>query len=301
MISRTRPRWPLWGSMGTMCVALAAGGPLVGQEESRSDRCVCDGSGSVVWDGPELRYFSRMGDRSAEMGVSLSADPEGARVVNVREGSPAEEAGLREGDLIVQVDGRDLLEPLDARRERRFRDDESVATDRLLSLAQDWEPGDLVEVVYLREGREETVEVEVERSEGFAQVLGNARRLAEVASTWGDGLRFERTPGGARVFGMPGQMSFGTSFSFFRGLELRELDPELGRYFGVDEGVLVLSVDEEDTTGLQAGDVVVGIGGREVDEPSDVYRILGSYDRGETILWELVRDGELQSLERERR
>jgi len=236
------------------------------------------------------------------MGVSLTPDPDGARVARVQEGSPAEDAGLREDDIIIEIDGHDLREPLEARRERRFSEDDAVATERLLSLAQDWEPGDIVEVVYLRDGDERQTEVEVDRARGWSNLLGDARRLSLEGARLGENLRFERMPNGASVFGLaPGDMSFGTSFSFYRGLELRELEPELGRYFGVDEGILVLNIDEDSETGLEAGDVILGIGGRSVDEPRDVYRILGSYDDDETIVWEVVRDGETRTIEGGRR
>ena len=74
-------------------------------------------------------------------------------------------------------------------------------------------------------------------------------------------------------------------------LEMVQLNPELGAYFGTDEGVLVLDVDANVTLGLRAGDVVVSIGGREVDEVSDLQRILASYEEDEAVDFGIWRDG----------
>lgn len=75
------------------------------------------------------------------------------------------------------------------------------------------------------------------------------------------------------------------------GLQLTELNPGLAEYFSVGEGVLVLDVEEESPLGLVPGDVILSIGGREVQEPEDVRRILGSYDEDETIAFRVVRKG----------
>ena len=74
-------------------------------------------------------------------------------------------------------------------------------------------------------------------------------------------------------------------------LEVIRLNPELGSYFGTEEGVLVLDVDGESTLGLRPGDVVVRIGGRQVDDVSDMRRILASYEDDEKVDFGIWRDG----------
>jgi hypothetical protein len=75
------------------------------------------------------------------------------------------------------------------------------------------------------------------------------------------------------------------------GLRLYDLNPELGRYFDAQEGVLVLEVDEEAPLPLEEGDVIVAIDGRAVLDAAHARQILSSYRQGEAISLELQREG----------
>lgn len=85
------------------------------------------------------------------------------------------------------------------------------------------------------------------------------------------------------------------------GLWLEELNPQLAEYFDVSEGVLVTRVSEEAGFDLAAGDVIVAVGGREVTDPSDVRRILGSYETDEEVELTVVRKGERMEIRGRRR
>jgi len=58
------------------------------------------------------------------------------------------------------------------------------------------------------------------------------------------------------------------------GLNLAPLNPDLGRYFGTDKGVLVLSRSDTQFPELQPGDVITDIAGKSVAQPEDVQRAL---------------------------
>ena len=45
----------------------------------------------------------------------------------------------------------------------------------------------------------------------------------------------------------------------------------------------------DSTLGLKAGDVILSIGGRKPSSPSHAFRILGTYDPGETVAFDLMR------------
>jgi len=75
-----------------------------------------------------------------------------------------------------------------------------------------------------------------------------------------------------------------------RTLQLTTLTPQLGRYFGTDRGVLVVRAPTHGILKLQDGDVILSIGGRTPASPSQVIRILTSYDPGEKIPLVILRE-----------
>lgn len=78
----------------------------------------------------------------AWLGVVFEMTTGGAAIAEVIVDSPADEAGIRVGDIITEVDGRNITEnqPLD-------------------EIIEGYEPGDRIEVTLLRNGRERTVNV----------------------------------------------------------------------------------------------------------------------------------------------
>ena len=72
-------------------------------------------------------------------------------------------------------------------------------------------------------------------------------------------------------------------------LELAPMNPELGKYFGVGEGVLVINVPQGSRLGLKPGDVVLSVDGREPAGPSHLVRILRSYNGRESFTLQVVR------------
>jgi C-terminal processing protease CtpA/Prc len=89
------------------------------------------------------------------LGVSTEEETEhsegGARVTRVVEDSPADAAGILEGDIIVKIDDDVIRGPLRLRQRIVERD-----------------PGEEVEVVVIRDGKRRTLDVELgDRSEGF--------------------------------------------------------------------------------------------------------------------------------------
>jgi len=78
--------------------------------------------------------------------------------------------------------------------------------------------------------------------------------------------------------------------------ELVKVTPALGRYFGTDKGVLVARAPTDATLGLQDGDIIVAIGGREPQSGSHAMRILRSYQPGESVEIRILRDRKAQTL-----
>ena len=82
----------------------------------------------------------------AYLGVATgdTSSGDGASIAEVRPGTPAAAAGLREGDVVTEIDG------------------EAVAdADELRTLIDARQPGDSVELTIVRDGDEQTIEVEL--------------------------------------------------------------------------------------------------------------------------------------------
>jgi membrane-associated protease RseP (regulator of RpoE activity) len=94
---------------------------------------------------------SLLGD-TAFLGVVVesSTDPDGAEIVRVAPSSPADEAGLENGDVITEVDGDEV-------------DDAPALTERI----RESEPGDTVTVDYERDGESESVDVRLDERPRF--------------------------------------------------------------------------------------------------------------------------------------
>ncbi|NIP82561.1 MAG: PDZ domain-containing protein [Gemmatimonadetes bacterium] len=249
-------------------VALAAAllpAGLTAQEPEERDRdCVC--LRELAEAGPGWAF-----QRSrARIGVMLDEETEvdgrsGAVVHEVTADGPADRAGIRAGDVIVALDGRDLGED---------------PVQGIMTAMRDVEPGDTVRVTYLRDGGERTVGIETEEAEALAWSFGRAAP--------GGDFHFE----GPRVRGIAAnpQLRIVDALHLRGELELVAVNPRLGRYFGVEEGVLVADVAEDSDLGLRPGDVIVAIDGRAVRDPAHARAILRSYRADEELTFRIVRD-----------
>jgi S1-C subfamily serine protease len=90
--------------------------------------------------------------------------------------------------------------------------------------------------------------------------------------------------------------SFFLAGSPLADLELAPLNPDLGRYFGATEGILVISIPKDSDLNLRGGDVVLAVDGRRPAGPSHLLRILRSYERGETFKLDILRNGKRETV-----
>jgi membrane-associated protease RseP (regulator of RpoE activity) len=97
-------------------------------------------------------------------------------------------------------------------------------------------------------------------------------------------FRFECKPGEA----CSGQQRLAEAFRW-NGLNLASVDPQLGRYFGADKGVLVISAGPA-LAQLQAGDVIQRVDGKPVETPRAVMEILRDKPTDSTVAVDYLRD-----------
>jgi S1-C subfamily serine protease len=74
------------------------------------------------------------------------------------------------------------------------------------------------------------------------------------------------------------------------------LTKDLGRYFGTDKGLLIVRAPDDESLKLRDGDVIQRIDGREPTSVTHAMRILGSYQSGETLEIEIMRDKKRQTV-----
>ena len=294
--------------------ALVATAPVSAQQEREECRCV-DRSGNEIenctcFRAPRIDQFvSAFGIDSSRprLGISVDAsqsagnDAEGALVTDVMSDGPAEEAGIREGDIITRLDGQSLFESIGAEAESEFDLDGSMPVQRLLAIARELEPGAEVEIEYIRDGRTQTTMLEAEDlSDRWGQSFAvaptwDAERFQEQIRSLTEGargltIRRAPMPGGSGLRG-GSPFTLGGWGMGGLGLQLVELNPGLGEYFGAESGVLVVEVDRTSGLGLEAGDVVLQVGDRSVDSPERFRRIVSSYGDEEDITFHIRRDG----------
>jgi len=137
-----------------------------------------------LWEGSAHR---------GRLGVTVTVDQPtrydetGARVVGVLRNGPAWEAGLREGDIVVSIDGQRLVNRLDDASEERFDPDESYPAQRLLAMAAELEPEQKVEVEYVRDGERYTTEVVTEEATGSFYFSGDTPNVSFFMDRDGEG------------------------------------------------------------------------------------------------------------------
>jgi hypothetical protein len=114
---------------------------------------------------------------------------------------PADDAGIREDDIITSVDGRSLFTPLSGNAEEDFDLDASLPVQRLLAIARELDPGEDVEVEYLRDGQERTATVEVHNLAGIWGAWG--RNSSTELRPQMERLRLQLRDGNLRTEIMP--------------------------------------------------------------------------------------------------
>jgi len=229
------------------------------------------------------------------LGIDLDDEDNasGVEISGVTPGGPADKAGLREGDVIISINGAAF----------KASGDDS-AGDKLMEFMHNTKPGDSLKIAYTRDGKAATATA----TAGSLHDLGDSyfygfgvppvpptpptaprAPMAPMAPMPPDAPMAPRTPwGGFNMF-------FGSGGRWGE-MQLVAVTPGLGQYFGTDKGLLVLHVPKDSKLQLQEGDVIMQVGGRDPGNPSHAMRILSSYGPGESVKLDIMRKGKPQTL-----
>lgn len=203
----------------------------------------------------------------------------GVLVEDVSTDSPADKAGIRKGDVVVEFDGE---------RVRSVR--------QLTRLVQETPAGGTVTAILQRDGQRTTVSVTPRDDGSFSfsgfEDLGDwARdfryRVAPRAITPPTPPTPPKPPTPPMIWdGLPGRAGR-------LGISIDSLSPQLAAYFGTKDGVLVTSVSDDSAgakAGLKAGDVITSFNGTTINEPQDLRRRLQNVDDGDEFTIAVMRD-----------
>jgi len=211
---------------------------------------------------------------SPELREGLDYNGSGALVSRVVEGSPADKAGIRKGDIVVGIGTTTVASATDLSRAVR-----AAKTGQTVSLR------------VIRNGERRTLSARLAprpeedfewRSTPDAPDAPEAPEPPEPPRFKGDGdfdFSFD---------------DLGSGISMIRtgrgrlGVRVENLNPDLGSYFGVEDGkgallVEVLKDTPAERAGLKAGDVVTRVGDRAVEDTGDLSAALRAADRKVTL------------------
>ena len=248
------------------------------------------------------------GEKTPYLGVNLSEETEtpegGARIVSVLDDSPAEKAGLKRGDIVVG-----------------FGDAVIRGPGGLTKRIHQSKAGDKVPLTFVRDGKKQTLTVEVGERDQRRFVVAvpgggseditihmpdleqlDAQRLqmlaeGELERTLAENEKHLRKlelmiPRGEHRQG--GAWAFAFARRPRLGVELVETTPDLREFLGgkKDAGVLVgkiLTGMPAEKAGVRVGDLIVSVDGDAVEDSGDLIEAL-SEKEGKTVDLELVRD-----------
>ena len=243
-------------------------------------------------EGDEISFAPEAFKRGPGLGIVMTPNPAaaGVRIAAVTPESPAQKAGLRTDDVLLSVDGKTIS------------GSGAAAVENARMLLGKLKQGQVVKLRYARQGKSFNADVKAgDISRVFA--FNRSERMPGMAG--GDGEQHKRMmmlPRGIEMdierMGPMKDCKKGDDdcglpaiYQAFRwqGLNLSSVDADLGRYFGTDKGVLVLSSGPE-LKGLQSGDVIQRVAGKPVESPRDVMRELRDEKAGSQLKFDVLRD-----------
>lgn len=238
----------------------------------------------------------------AYLGLSLedtTGADRGARVKEVVSGSPAEKAGFKAGDVVTRFDG------------------EAVRSASQLARLVSESPAGRAVPVEVKRGSA-TQKLDVTPEPGRARVLEFGPDMAFVpeppeAPEAPEAPMAPAPPGAPRApraprAPMPPRFDFrwhGEDLPAFEmlhggprklGIEYQPIEGQLAKYFKVpgDGAILVSSVEQDGPAGkagMKAGDVIVKLGTKAIEDSRDLHRALDAADAGTEVTVQVLREG----------
>ncbi|MGC9456195.1 MAG: DegQ family serine endoprotease [Halothiobacillaceae bacterium] len=181
---------------------------------------------------------------TTELAESFGLDrPRGALIAQVQPDSPADAGGIRPGDIILRYAGKDI--------------DQS---SRLPSLVGETPVGERVKILLLRNGKEQSVEVQIGRLEEDAPPAAPEQ------------------PDGQSTL----------------GLALEPLNERQQRELGIAHGLVVISVTDGPAAraGVRPNDILMDLNNRPLETVADLRAAISEAPQGRPLALRLLRGGQ---------
>jgi len=201
---------------------------------------------------------------SAFLGVSSKkAEKGGATVQEVTKGSPAEKSGIKKGDVIIRVNEKPVDSP-----------------ESLFETIHNYKPGEKVKIVFIRDGKEQTVVATLDKPDDKGKDL-----------YYNYNYNYKMPP-------MPEWKGLGMEEMWAENrhpkLGIKAQDAEDGK------GVTVLEVEDSSSAykaGLKKGDIILQFNGEEVNSTGELVDQVQEARQKPTVKVKILRGGISQEIE----
>jgi len=227
------------------------------------------------------------------LGVSIEENEEGkVEIVAIEKESPAELAKLKEGDIVLSIEGEEVTTTKMLAKEIRKR-----KPGKTITLKVERSKKEMDIKVKLGEYSAQNVRLELESK--FPRLF-----VAPIPP---------RPPGTPKPPKLPGLVkapeppepklfTWGLEHRKYIGVYLDEINRELSEYFGVKEGrgLLVARITKDspaEKAGLKVGDVIVKADGIRTELARDLSGVIQDKEKGERIKIEFLRNKKARSVE----
>jgi serine protease Do len=187
----------------------------------------------------------------------------GVEITRIEEGSPAEKAGVKPGDVVLEYNGQRV-----------------EGMEQFGRMVRETPPGREVKLTISRDGAPETLTAMIA-----------SRKVRALPENFHFEMPEIRMPDIPQIY---------TTLRTARlGVEAESLGPQLAEFFGVKEGVLVRSVRENTAAqkaGIKAGDVITKVDGTAVTSPSELSGAVRAASSKKTYSVELTRERKPQTV-----
>lgn len=253
---------------GALAVVLAAA-PLAAQQAVT--RIV-----PAVWFDDDQFAFRLAGTPGSFLGVGVAdidterskalklKEERGVEVTRVEQDSPAEKAGLKVGDAVLEYNGQHV-----------------EGTEQFVRLVRETPAGRAAKLLISRNGTQQTITATISARKAMT-MPGMAEQFRVMPRVEIPEIQIPDMP--------KPNMSWR---SVRLGIDAESVDSQLAEFFGVKEGVLVRSVMSDSAAakaGIRAGDVIVKIEDSKVTSPREITSVLRGLADHKSIPVTLVRE-----------